>query len=124
MAEAHLHGGHDVVIPQYVGRPEFVEVLEDTAWRCGARFAEVLLEAPAVVAVERFHAHRRELIARGEDHPQVEAPDDEVEATIDDARLRLANRAAARDDIIRLRADQGLDDMYAELMAEIDEVRC
>jgi predicted kinase len=42
-ARTHLIAGHDVVIPQYLGRLEFVSQLSDLAADVGARFHEVVL---------------------------------------------------------------------------------
>jgi hypothetical protein len=42
-ARTHLAAGHDVVIPQYLGRLTFVVQLEDIATAVGATFHEVVL---------------------------------------------------------------------------------
>ncbi len=123
MAEAHLRGGHDVVIPQYVGRVDFIATLEDVARRCGASFIEVLIDAPAIVSVDRFRARRRELLSRGELHPQAEVPDAEIEAAVDDARGKLEAVGAALEEVIYLRADQRLEDTYADLLAALGDQR-
>src|SRR3954453_1840624 len=39
----HLAAGHDVVVPQYLGKPEFVDRLAQTADAAGAIFHEVVL---------------------------------------------------------------------------------
>jgi len=44
-ARAHLTSGHDVVIPQLVGRLEFIEQLETAACESCAEFREVFLLA-------------------------------------------------------------------------------
>jgi predicted kinase len=36
MARVHLDGGHDVVVPQFLGRLNFIEQLEGVAARTGA----------------------------------------------------------------------------------------
>jgi hypothetical protein len=123
MAEAHLRGGHDVVIPQYVGRVDFIAMLKDVARRCGASFIEVLIDAPAIVAVDRFRARRRELFGRGELHPQAEVPDAAVEAAVDDARGMLEAVGAALKEVIYIRANQRFEDTYADLLAAIGDQR-
>lgn len=122
MAEAHLREGHDVVVPQYVGRVEFVLPLEGVARRCDARFIEVLLDAPKAVAVERFRSRRQALRDLGEHHPQFEVPAGAVEAVVDDARASLASLAAQRSGVIHLRAGRELDVTYAELLGTIREI--
>jgi predicted kinase len=106
MAEAHLRGSHDAVIPQYVGRMDFIAMLEDVARRCGASFIEVFIDAPAIMAVDRSRARRRELLGRGELHPQTEVPDAEIEAAVDEARVKLEAVGAALEEVIYLRAAQ------------------
>lgn len=55
MARTHLSEGHDVVVPQYVARPEFVQLLATTAVDCGTSFHEVVLWADEEAAEGRFN---------------------------------------------------------------------
>lgn len=57
MAVEHLRGGHDVVVPQLVARPDQVSRFADAAARAGARFVHVLVEAPDDVVADRVAAH-------------------------------------------------------------------
>ncbi len=67
MAAVHLRGGHDVVVPQLVARPDQVARFVDAAARGGARFVHVLVEAPDDVVADRIAAdaapHRQGLDA-------------------------------------------------------------
>lgn len=121
IAEAHLRDGHDVVIPQYAGRPAFVSTLEDVARRCEARFFEVVLEAPATVSADRFRSRRAELLGRGEDHPQVDVPDAAVQIVVEDACRALEELSAARSDVVLIRADRPLEDTYEALRTVVGE---
>jgi predicted kinase len=56
MAGEHLSGGHDVVIPQFVARPEFVARLHAVAAEVGAEFFEVVLLDEPGPASARFAA--------------------------------------------------------------------
>lgn len=78
MARTHLAAGHDVVVPQLLGRSAFVATLEALASEAGARFVEVLLRVDATIGLERFLARRTVLHANGEDHPEGEVPADDV----------------------------------------------
>lgn len=49
----------DVVLGQYLARPEFAVALEALAVRCGAEFREVMLETEADVLRERLAARAR-----------------------------------------------------------------
>ena len=42
-ARAHLAGGHDVIVPQFLARVEFVEQVERLAYEVGADFHEIVL---------------------------------------------------------------------------------
>lgn len=87
----------------------------------GERDIEVPIDAPAIVAVDRFRARRRELLGRGELHPQAEVPDAAVDAAVDDARSKLEAVGAALKEVIYIRADQRLEDTYADLLAAIGD---
>ncbi|MFC0545265.1 AAA family ATPase [Kutzneria chonburiensis] len=43
MARTHLLAGHDVVVPQFLGRPEFIDRLAALAVDVGVRFVEAIL---------------------------------------------------------------------------------
>ena len=60
LAATHLSGGHDVVLPQYVARPQFVGELVEVAGRAGASFHEVVLLAAAADAEARFEARAQD----------------------------------------------------------------
>ncbi|MDQ2739807.1 MAG: ATP-binding protein [Actinomycetota bacterium] len=54
MARVHLQAGHDVIVPQYLGRLEFVGMLEAVAVEVGARFVEFALISDSDDVVRRF----------------------------------------------------------------------
>src|SRR3954451_25050594 len=54
MAREHLGSGHDVVLPQFVARPEFVSRLSGVATEAGADFFEVVLLDEPGPASARF----------------------------------------------------------------------
>jgi predicted kinase len=56
MAARHLSEGHDVVVPQYAVRAEFVEGLASVAAGAGATFHEVVLRDEVENVVRRFEA--------------------------------------------------------------------
>ncbi|QFZ18058.1 AAA family ATPase [Saccharothrix syringae] len=55
-ARTHLTSGHDVVVPQFLGRVEFLERLEALAAEVGAAFHEVVLFDTKPNALRRFTA--------------------------------------------------------------------
>jgi hypothetical protein len=54
MAGVHLRAGHDVVVPQFLGRSEFVLSLAHLCEREGAAFVEIALVSNAEDAIGRF----------------------------------------------------------------------
>jgi AAA domain len=54
MARVHLLSGRDVLVPQFLGRLEFVLELEALAGEVGAEFVEIALLSDPVDAAERF----------------------------------------------------------------------
>lgn len=54
MARTHLAAGHDVVVPQYVARTEFLDELARAAEDGGGRFVEVHLTDDRAAALARF----------------------------------------------------------------------
>lgn len=53
-ARAHLAAGHDVVIPQFLGRLAFLEQAEQVAEQAGASFHEIVLLDTKENAVRRY----------------------------------------------------------------------
>jgi predicted kinase len=54
MIDTHLRAGHDVVIPQFLARPDFIEELSRTAHAADAHFVELALEIPRSDAIAAF----------------------------------------------------------------------
>ena len=96
LARDHLLRGHDVVVPQYLGRPEFRERLRELADEVGVPFVEALLTDDAGPVIERFTARRREFRRAGAAHPQAEITDDAVATEIPQAIEHLLADARAR----------------------------
>lgn len=58
-ARAHLASGHDVVIPQFLGRPAFIERLECLAGEANATFHEIVLLDSKENTLRRFAERAR-----------------------------------------------------------------
>ncbi len=115
MAEAHLRSGHDVVVPQYLGRVEFITTLDDVATRaCGALHEILLMDAQAIV-VDRFRNRRAELFAAGEAHPQADVDEQAIAGEIADAFERLRMIETERPRTVVISTTLGLEETYADL---------
>ena len=105
MARTHLEAGHDVVIPQFLGRPEFIEQLELLAASVEARFIEVALVVDRQRALDAF-AERR-AAPHGQAHLDAAAlvdrsgSDDPVGEMWDRYSRLLATRSAAHRVVVR-----------------------
>jgi predicted kinase len=84
MARAHLWSGHDVVVPQLLGRPEFIETLGALAAETGAAFHEILVLASGADAYARLQARRAQVDRLGIPHPlrMVTLDRDQLDATV------------------------------------------
>jgi predicted kinase len=69
MARTHLRSGHDVIVPQLLGRIEFIETLGALANEVGATFHEILLRASSGDAFARLRARNAEVERSGIPHP-------------------------------------------------------
>lgn len=54
VAQTHLHGGQDVIMPQYLGKISEIERFETAAHHTGAEFLEIVLMDTKQRAVRRF----------------------------------------------------------------------
>lgn len=73
MAAAHLRGGRDVIVPQYLTRADEIEAFEHVAHHEGATFREIVLMDELAGSIDRFEQredvsewelHNRRLVAR------------------------------------------------------------
>jgi predicted kinase len=60
MARVHLEGGHDVVVPQFLGRSDFIEQLQGVSAKAGAAFVEIALMDSRDGAIARFAARAQD----------------------------------------------------------------
>lgn len=92
-ARVHLAGGHDVVVPQFLGRPEYIDQLEQLALELHAEFHEVVLMADKEIALRRFadraraaldptHAEAQELVERAGGLDELDAMYDRLVAML------------------------------------------
>ncbi|MFV2017029.1 AAA family ATPase [Micromonospora sp. LOL_023] len=95
-ARTHLAGGHDVVIPQLVAQPVFLEQVEQVARDTAATFHEVLLLDSKENAIRRFVGRT----ARGE------TPEHRQAAEMLERQGGLAELAALYDRLLSVVADR------------------
>jgi predicted kinase len=121
MATEHLLEGHDVIVPQYLGRAAFIEQLEQVAVETGSTFHEVVLIDTRANAIARFHAraddpdlrtHHFEALA-------MTAGDEELGEMYDRLVALLVDRPRA----LQIRTIAGRIDLaYRALVAQVNAV--
>jgi len=119
VADAHLRRGYDVMVPQYVGRTEFIKELELAASAAGGEFVELHLLADEDEDVARFEARRAAL--QGSDHPEHEV--DDVRASITEAMGRLELVSQTRAGISTITAHEDEDRTLADLTTVLDRLQ-
>jgi predicted kinase len=120
LARAHVADGYGVVVPHYVGRPEFLGRLRALADDAGARFVEVVLADEPQRIAERFRARRADLAADAVRHPEYDVEDASVERVVADANAGLLRDAAARGAMI-VDVGGGIERAYRELSTRTAE---
>jgi predicted kinase len=118
MARVHLASGHDVVVPQFLGRSDFIERLEDVAAQVGAAFIEIALLDDKDGALARFAARASdpELASHHRDAVSLLGAGD-LAAMYD----RLQEIVASRPQTIVIPTRAGeMDRAYHDLVAVID----
>lgn len=118
-AGAHLASGHDVVVPQLVGRVEFIERLAETATEAGARFCEVFLVDEGASIVRRF-AERTRLAAdptHVDAHETLAGGEEELRAWHD----RIAALIPLRPNAVTISCTPGdIEETYSALLCALD----
>jgi predicted kinase len=116
LARAHLQSGHDVIVPQYLGRPEYRERLRLLAAETDVPFVEVLLTDEAERITQRFRKRRAEYASTGAEHPEGDLGDDAVATEVSVANDDLLRDAIGRDALV-ISATGGPEDSYLALCA-------
>ena len=122
MARDHLVRGFDVIVPQYLARPEFRERLQELADEVGAPFVETVLTDDADAVIERFRARRQEYAATGTAHPEADLGDEVLATEVPQAIERLRRDAADRG-VPTISGRDGLEVAYAELLWSVAPYR-
>ena len=98
LMRAHLSTGRDVVVPQFLGRPQYLADMRNVAETVGTAYVEVCLTCAPETLIERFQTRRSRHVQLGLDHPESDLDDESVvaeltrtnETLVRDARLRHA----------------------------------
>ncbi len=114
LARAHLRTGHDVIVPQYLGRPEYREQLRLLAAETDVPFVEVLLTDDAERITQRFRKRRAEYASTGAEYPEGDLSDEAVATEVSAANEALLRDATERG-VLVISAAGGTDASYLAL---------
>jgi predicted kinase len=114
LAHAHLLNGHDVIVPQYLGRPEYRERLRLLAGETDVPFVEVLLTDDAARITRRFRTRRADYASTGAEHPEGDLSDEAVATEVSVANDGLLRDATGRG-VLVISATGGPDKLYLAL---------
>ena len=118
MIVSHLASGHDVVVPQMVSNPAFVDELRRCATEAGATFMHIALIADREDAVARMRRRRSRLLEDGAAHPLTATdPARDVEA-VEYTRGAVHAMGAA----IVATCEGGIDAAYRAVVSMLDDM--
>ncbi|MDE9367220.1 AAA family ATPase [Luteipulveratus sp. YIM 133132] len=123
LATSHLGAGHDVVVPQYLGRQPFLEALEQTAEDSGAHFHEIVLMDSERRLADRFAA--RTLAATAPEHLlAADGVGDAGPESLSEMRHRLIELVPSRPAAVVVECPEGQEDItYRALLDALGERR-
>lgn len=120
MARVHLAAGHDVIVPQFLGRLEFVLALERLCDEVGAVFVELVLLSSPEEAADRFM--RRSAQSADVDHQDAAALLEREGGTgrLRDMYQQLLDVVSARQNTRAIMTvDGNVDQAYESLLAQL-----
>ncbi|AKU15973.1 AAA family ATPase [Luteipulveratus mongoliensis] len=121
MARTHLQAGHDVVVPQYLARPLFLERLEALAGEIGAAFHEIVL-LDSLQRLEARFAHRSATSAEPEHQLAARAVATGGEQSLPAMRARLVELVATRPLAVVIDCPEGQEDTtYRAILHAVGE---
>lgn len=116
-ARVHLGAGHDVVVPQFLGRLAFIEQLERLAGEVGADFHEIVLLDGKTAMLRRFERRGRESAEAAHQDAWAQLERDGGLAELSAMYDRLLSVLAVRPGARTVRCAEGAEDVaYRELV--------
>lgn len=109
-----LDGGGDVLVPQLLGRVDFVLELAESARRLGVPFVEVALAVPTATGVRRY----RERAGAAREQVEVVDPDEDPRVVVPRYQDAVRSVVVQRPGTLVLPADDG-DDALPPLLAAV-----
>ncbi|MFC8681971.1 AAA family ATPase [Microbacterium ureisolvens] len=113
-----IRAGNDVVVPQLLGRVEFIEDLDATARSLGVPFVEVLLTVPDATAAQRL----RQRAATSPTNTESADPDEDAARLVATYGTALADVVERRPWTVPIASDDEADPL-PPLVAEVAHAR-
>jgi hypothetical protein len=120
MLEEHLRGGNDVIVPQYLGRPDFIDALTSAANKADAHFFEIVLMDTRENALARFwsRASDAELGTHHREAARMISGEAELAEMYDRLKALLKDRPQAQ---IIQSTEGAIESDYESLSSALDE---
>ena len=115
LTRTHLRSGHDVVIPQYFGRRDFVERLAGVSRDAKTPFVEVILTDDDERIIGRFRHRRAQFQATDVHHPEADLADNQIASEVRAANQLLRTHAATHG-VPVIQTGGGLEASYHALL--------
>ena len=117
MIDRHLAAGHSVIVPQFLGRPDFIQRLEACADAAGARFVEVILLASLDTVTARFRERGQAAVQPNHAEAAQLADPARGGESVQAMHARLTRLAATRPKAHLIRTDgRTVEDVHEELL--------
>jgi predicted kinase len=117
MARTHLGAGHDVVVPQFVANPDYLDRLSDLGRHVGAQYTEFVLLDDLGSAERRFHARINDPLRA--EHQRIAADLIEQAGGYEHQYARLARCLAGRKVIEIISTEGDPDETYRAVLAHL-----
>jgi predicted kinase len=117
MARIHLVAGHDVVVPQFIANPEYLDRLSELAGQVHARYVEFALLVDLGTAERRFHARINDPLRAA--HQRVAAELIQEAGGYAHQYARLARCLADREPIEIRSVEGNPDETYRAVLAHL-----
>lgn len=100
LMRSQLSGGRDVVVPQFLGRPQYLTEMSDVAAAVGNAFVEVCLACAHASLIDRFRKRRIQYARGSVEHPRSDLDDTSVVAELGRSNDQLVGDARSRGSVI------------------------
>ena len=120
LMRSHLSNGYTVVVPQFLGRLDYLVAMQRLAEEVNTPCVEACLVCDSDVLIDRFRRRRREHLLAVVEHPESDLGDDAVVTELSRINDQLTRDASGRGAIV-VHVGDDAEASYRRLRAALDE---